>query len=68
MNKLIYSDDSNVGLFDLSLVSEVKRPAEEESEVWNLNRMIFGYCEPVAFLGIDRSPDELLNELKKHPV
>lgn len=66
-NKMIYSDDSNVGLFDLSLVSEVKRPAEEESEVWNLNRMIFGYCEPIAFLGIDRSQDELYPDGKPGP-
>ncbi|MBO5198920.1 MAG: hypothetical protein J6B85_10440 [Lachnospiraceae bacterium] len=58
-NKMIYSDDSNVGLFDLSIINEFKRPAEEESEVWNLNRMMFGYCEAVAFLGLDRSHDEL---------
>ncbi len=43
-NKIVYSDDSNVGLFDLSIINEYARPACEESEAANINRMIYGYC------------------------
>lgn len=66
-NKVIYSDDPCVGLFDLSIVNDLVRPAEEESEVWYRNRMIFGYCEAVAFLGMDRSDDEIFPGGKAGP-
>ena len=56
-NKIVYSDDSNVGLFDLSIINEYARPACEESEAANINRMIYGYCEAVAFLGLNRKDE-----------
>lgn len=49
--KLIYTDESHVGLFDLSIINDIQRPEKYYSSDTNINRFIYGYLVPVAFLG-----------------
>ncbi len=49
--KLIYTDESRVGLFDLSVVNDIQRSEKFYSADTNINRFIYGYVVPVAFLG-----------------
>ena len=50
-HKIIYTDESYVGLFDLSIISDLKRPEELYAHDGNTNRMIYGYVVPVAMFG-----------------
>ena len=50
--KIVYTDESYVGLFDLSIISDIERPEELRADDITKNRMIYGYVVPVAFLGM----------------
>lgn len=44
-NIFIYSDQPHIGIFDLSILSDVKRPIDDK------RRLIYGYFLPVGFFG-----------------
>lgn len=56
-NKLIYSETSNVGVLDMTLLSEIGRP---NTFIDNEKRLIYGYIVGIAFFGWDVWGDAVL--------